>query len=183
MLIDHHREKLINAIIYFITNTKYCGKLKLFKLLYFLDFEHFAQTGRSITGLDYYAWKKGPCPSELYDEFDEPKDDMTNAFDFEKIEVNKPLPMLKLSPKRAFDPSHFTKREINILKKLAEEFHDTNSEDIIEKTHLESQPWHRIFEEEGKRFKMIPYEYVVSSDNADLLDKAEESEKFWDAFK
>jgi hypothetical protein len=36
MLIDTHREKLINAIVYFASNTKYCGKVKLFKLLYIL---------------------------------------------------------------------------------------------------------------------------------------------------
>ena len=125
MLIDHHREKLISAIIYFVTNTKYCGKLKLFKQLYFLDFEHFAQTGRSVTGLDYYAWEKGPCPKELYGEFDDPKDDMLTALNFEEVPVNKPRPMLTLVPKKQFNPLHFTKREINILKALAEEFYDS----------------------------------------------------------
>ena len=47
MIITHHREKLINAIIYFANNTKRCGKTKLLKLLYFLDFRHFKQTGKS----------------------------------------------------------------------------------------------------------------------------------------
>ena len=46
MLIEHNREKLINSIIYFISNTKYCGKTKLFKLLYYLDFMHFIGTKR-----------------------------------------------------------------------------------------------------------------------------------------
>ena len=59
MLIDHHREKLINAIIFFLQNTKYCGKTKLFKLLYLLDFMHFRATGRSVTGMKYYAWGHG----------------------------------------------------------------------------------------------------------------------------
>ena len=40
MLINHEREKLINAIIYFAKNTRFLGKTKLCKLLYFLDFEH-----------------------------------------------------------------------------------------------------------------------------------------------
>lgn len=61
MLITHDREKLINTIIYFAIHVKKCGKIKLFKLLYFLDFEHYKQTGRSVTGLDYYAWKMGLC--------------------------------------------------------------------------------------------------------------------------
>lgn len=61
MLITHEREKLINAIIFFANHTKHLGKIKLFKLLYLLDFEHFRQTGQNVTGLDYRAWKFGPC--------------------------------------------------------------------------------------------------------------------------
>jgi len=38
------------------------GKTKLFKLLYLLDFHHFRETGRSVTGLEYRAWKHGPVP-------------------------------------------------------------------------------------------------------------------------
>jgi uncharacterized phage-associated protein len=38
------------------------------KLLYFLDFIHFKQTGKCVTGLDYYAWKRGPVPKKLFDE-------------------------------------------------------------------------------------------------------------------
>ena len=33
MLRDHSREKLLNAVVYFATNTKFCGKTKLYKLL------------------------------------------------------------------------------------------------------------------------------------------------------
>jgi hypothetical protein len=53
MLINHEREKLIQSVIYFAKNTEFCGKVKLFKLLYFLDFEHYKMTGRSVTGLKY----------------------------------------------------------------------------------------------------------------------------------
>jgi len=62
MLISRDREKLVNAIVFFAGNTRYCGKTKLFKLLYLLDFHHFRETGRSVTGLEYRAWKHGPVP-------------------------------------------------------------------------------------------------------------------------
>ena len=45
MPIYHHREKLLNAIVYFANHTKSCGKTKLYKLLYYLDFTHFKETG------------------------------------------------------------------------------------------------------------------------------------------
>ena len=72
MLLSHEREKLINAIIYFAKYTQYLGKIKLFKLLYLLDFEHFRMTGRSVTGLGYHAWKYGPVPIALDQEWDDP---------------------------------------------------------------------------------------------------------------
>ena len=70
MLISRNRQKIINAIVYFAANTQNCGKVKLFKLLYLLDFAHFRETGRSVTGLDYHAWKMGPVPFDLMQEWD-----------------------------------------------------------------------------------------------------------------
>src|SRR5215472_1919492 len=69
MFDSDQREKLVNAIIFFVSNTKRCHTLKLFKLLNFLDFEHFRQTGFGVTGLEYKAWPKGPVPSALWHEF------------------------------------------------------------------------------------------------------------------
>jgi hypothetical protein len=79
MLITHERDKLVNAILYFAHETKHFGKIKLFKLLYLLDFEHFRQTGRSVTGLDYQAWKYGPVPVEVMQEWDDPEPDLAAA--------------------------------------------------------------------------------------------------------
>ena len=77
MIITHSREKLINAVLYFSQNTKFCGKTKLMKLLYFLDFMHFKQTGKSVTDLDYFAWEQGPVPKEFFEEINNtPKEDL-----------------------------------------------------------------------------------------------------------
>ena len=62
------RQKLINAIVFFASNTQFCGKIKLFKLLYLMDFEHFGKTGKSVTGFEYEAWKFGPVPTALMEE-------------------------------------------------------------------------------------------------------------------
>ena len=68
MFVSRNREKLLNAIIYFLGETNHSHTLKLFKLLNFSDFEHFRQTGRTITGLDYRALPMGPVPHEAIDE-------------------------------------------------------------------------------------------------------------------
>jgi hypothetical protein len=39
-----YREKILNAVLYFAKNVKYPSKVKIFKLLYFLDFIHYKET-------------------------------------------------------------------------------------------------------------------------------------------
>src|SRR5438046_2822902 len=115
MIITHEREKLIQAINFFARNTRKFGKVKLYKLLYFLDFEHFKLTGRSVTGLVYYAWPKGPVPVALHNEIDNPQEDLRQAIDFDTRNVRDGW-MLKVTPKVEFSDRHFSKRELAILK-------------------------------------------------------------------
>jgi uncharacterized phage-associated protein len=71
MLVSRSRDKLINAILYFAERTRGLGKIKLFKLLYLLDFEHFRQTGSPVTGMEYRAWKMSPAPAALVQIWDD----------------------------------------------------------------------------------------------------------------
>lgn len=161
MLIIHNREKLIQAILYFASNTNYCGKVKLFKLLYFLDFQHFTDTGRSVTGLSYSAWKMGPVPTELFDEIESPEPDLAASVSISSVPVKSGKPMLKIDPLVEFDKSLFTRRELKLMESLVSEYADTLSDDMVEATHVENQPWDRVFNKEGKKQAPIPYEYAL----------------------
>ena len=162
MLQSHAREKLLHAIIYFAHNTAYCGKVKLFKLLYFLDFQHFMEVGRSVTSSDYYAWKMGPVPRDLHEELDAPQADMAKA-----MNVGESAPwkggnkMLRIDPLIDFDSDLFSKREKRIMADLALEYRSARAEDMIEKTHLENLPWHRVWHDEGRKQALIPYDYAL----------------------
>ena len=102
MIITNHREKLIKAIIYFSKNTKYYGKTKLLKLLYFLDFSEFRETGISVTGFDYVAWEKGPVPKELFEELSgNMRPDLKNAINIVQLENFQ-----KITPKQKFDDKY-----------------------------------------------------------------------------
>lgn len=170
MLVSHEREKLINAIIYFANNTRFLGKTKLCKLLYFLDFEHFREAGRAVTGLEYFAWKMGPVPVDLYEEVDMPEPDMADKIEFIEKSTRRGT-MLVVKPIAEFDESHFTRREMRIMRSLADEFRDTPADDMIEATHLENQPWHRIYIEEGRRLQRIPYELALhETEAAEMLE-------------
>ena len=61
-----YREKLLNAILFFVQKTRHAKMTKISKLLYFFDFTHFKQTGYPAIGLEYFAFKNGPVPKKLW---------------------------------------------------------------------------------------------------------------------
>lgn len=182
MIITHHREKLINAMIYFATHTKYCGKTKLLKLLYFLDFKHFKQTGKSVTGQDYFAWEMGPVPRELFEELSgKMRPDMKAAI--------HDLPeegFQKIRPKKRFDNQYFSKKEMKLLEDISFIFEDAKADDMVESTHLQNEPWDRTLKQKGE-FKKIDYMLAVDSEIVSLpyeeaKDRMEERSEMYKIF-
>jgi len=170
MILNHEREKLLNAIIYFSNHTSFLGKVKLCKLLYFLDFEHFKETGRSVTGLNYFAWKMGPVPVELINEVEEPKPDLAKKIRFTKTTIGDGY-KLNVDALVEFDQAHFSKREMAILVRLAKDFDKTKADDMVEATHLENLPWHKIYNEMGLKQQLIPYDLAVRKQEETELRK------------
>lgn len=178
MLIIHEREKLIQIIIFFAKNTLNCGKTKLFKLLYFLDFEHYMQTGRSVTGLQYSAWKMGPVPTALFEEIETPEPDMAEALVFTEVQTNYGRPMLSIKPIQEFSDKFFSNREKKLLDKLVSEYKNSKAEDMIEATHLENMPWDRVYNKEHNPRGVIPYEYALKvNEREEMLQLIKEREE------
>ena len=170
MFISHSREKLFNAIAYFVKKTKYCNTIKLFKLLHFLDFEHYRQTGRSVTGLEYQAWKKGPVPYVFWHEIKNPPEDFSKA-----VEVishynaeNNELERREFKPKIKFNSRYFTKRELAIMERLADFFKELRADQIIRFSHTKKMPWEIVYNEEAKPPASIPYDLALTT--AKIID-------------
>jgi len=164
MLRTHDREKLINAAIYFAHHTEHCGKIKLIKLLYLLDFEHFRQTGRSVTGMEYRAMKMGPVPMELYQEWDALEPDFAQAVE---IVPEQAIDYVReaVRPKQAFDDSHFTRRELRLMQQLAERFCTDYAKPMINITHAERGPWSAIWDDGRGNLARIPYALAIREDD------------------
>ena len=165
-LVRHDREKLLNAIAYFAENTQDCRKTKLLKLLYYLDFEHYKAVGRNVTGLQYQAWDLGPVAKSLWQELKSPAPDMLEQLSFEYESVSFPdnpdAEMMTIRPLRPFDASHFSRRELEILERLAKRYRYHTAKQMKDETHREGGPWHQVYEIEGHRNGEIPYSYVLS---------------------
>lgn len=178
MLISRNREKLINAVVFFATNTQHCGKVKLFKLLYLLDFAHFRQTGRSVTGLEYRAWKMGPVPLELVQEWEQLEPDMAKAVD---IVPEKVIDYIRerVVPKATFDDSLFTPRELRMMEEIAARFRDELTKPLIGFTHEDRGPWDKIWDSGRGNNERIPYALAVSDTDPNrdaILESAREYE-------
>lgn len=185
MIVNRHRQKLIEAINFFAANTRKCGKTKLFKLLYFLDFEHFKETGRSVTGLEYFAWPKGPVPLALFEEIEHPKDDLAAKVRFKQIPVKRhAATMLSVEATTGIDKSHFSKRELRIMGDLAKKYRETDADQMVEATHLENLPWHEVYEIQQNRQGLIPYDLALrKQDREEMLEHIAEIQEIQNNYK
>lgn len=162
MLTKAERQRLLQAVVFFASKVDVLGKIKLFKLLYLFDFAHYRETGRSATGLDYHAWKFGPVPVELMEEWEDLGSDLallvriepTKVIDYERQQV-------RLQEGVEFDADPFSPRQLRILEELAREHRRNYSGRMIDVTHDRGGPWARVWRDgEGAR-QLIPYDLAI----------------------
>jgi uncharacterized phage-associated protein len=66
-------KKIVSILNFLARNVNYPSKMKICKLLYYADKEHFIQYGRFITEDTYMKIKYGPIPSWILDLINEPE--------------------------------------------------------------------------------------------------------------
>jgi uncharacterized phage-associated protein len=162
VLTHNERQRLLQAVVFFASHTQHCGKIKLFKLLYLLDFEHFRQTGKSATGLGYQAWKFGPVPIELMEEWEDLGPDLASLVHIveEKV-IDYDRQAVKVNDGVKFDAEPFSPRQLRIMLDLADRYCNTYSPKMIDVTHAQNGAWERVWQNgEGARHA-IPYELAI----------------------
>jgi uncharacterized phage-associated protein len=172
MAVNMMRNKLINAVLFFAQNTKHCNTTKISKLLYFLDFQHFEQTGYPVIGLHYYSFDKGPVPKDFWLEV---RDGIVPA-DFENklVLVRKTddfSPKYKETefvPKAKPDMDVFTSRERKLLEKIAFIYKDTKASELSEITHKEDKPWINTTKNKGVN---KPIDYIEAIDSKSPINR------------
>ncbi len=184
---NHYRAKLLNAILYFCENTKRCNTTKLLKLLSFLDFTHFKQTGYPSLGLVYYAWKHGPVPRDVYEEIKDgnvPSDfadklaAIPQDWGAEYPEIQEFV--FKVKAKVKADTSIFTPREMKLLNLLCDIYRDATASQMSEVTHLHKAPWDVTVKTKGC-YK--PIDYVLCIDDESPLSEEEAEIKLKEHFE
>lgn len=171
-----YRQKLLHAIIYFTKNVKKPSKLKIFKLLYFLDFEHFRLTGKNVTGLDYYAMEFGPVPLELFGQISDnrvPKDfsEFISIMEYENKDEKKKGGLFRTKKSAKIDMDVFSPREQALMKQLAEIYLDADANMISGISHIKNHPWDKTVNSLGLG-KKIDYSLALEKESESFIEEA-----------
>lgn len=165
--------KLANAIIWFAEHDSTAGLEKMMKLLYFLDFRNYAETGFSVTGLDYTARKRGPVPVGLREDLCRKKSDTYGISKFVRYENGRGfVPLVEFSDR------DFTGIELESLNSVLEDFRGMKFNAISEITHRKGTPWSRT-----KLGNEISYDLVLDGLDAEKAESVRECADYWDSLK
>ncbi len=151
--------KLKAILIYLANNTEKLGKVKLMKLLYFLDFTHVKRYGTPITYDNYVHIKHGPVPSTIKNLVDDvgqyPTAQLSDTITIEKTQTRRNT-MDKIIPKRKFsekDKKWFSETELEVLEDVVKRFKTATSDEIEEASHKEA-PWRETSDLEWIRYSL-----------------------------
>jgi uncharacterized phage-associated protein len=174
------RQRLINAIFYFSRETKFAGQTKLLKLLYLLDFEHFQLTGRSVTGLEYQAWKLGPVPSEFRTEWKSGfSEDLARLIHLRPEPTSQKVRETVVPNDGAsFDESYFTPRQIGLMSELAARYRNAYAQDMVTVTHVKNGPWDKTWRDSAGQNQIISYEHALPDDCNDRDEILKSSQEY-----
>lgn len=136
-----NRAKYENAILYFCHKLggSVFGKKKLYKLLYYIDFDNFEyqESMESITGEEYRAWKMGPVPQNFSEILEKMKQDR-------KIESSEQylgecyLPTVVFTAKTSFDEHIFSDDERFIMNRVLKKYGNLSGKQLEVLTHAEA---------------------------------------------
>lgn len=135
------KSKYKQALLYFGNKipTEELGKVKLYKLLYFLDFNHCQKFGKSITGEQYRKLELGPAPEHYEQVVNEMVEDGLISKD--NLPIGEPYRDREIiRPREFYDFSVFTEEERATLEETAREYGQKSGKDLTALSH-DDPPW------------------------------------------
>lgn len=144
-------EKLTEMVVFFSEKLE-PWKAKLNKLLFYADFLSFKKSGFSISGARYRAVPMGPVPHNFHSIYEY----IANKEEIEVLVAHFPSgadgEQFKTSAKKKFRAELFSGLDLEILQKIADEFRENSTNNMMEISHLE-----KGWVENEKERKMISY--------------------------
>jgi len=139
-MIKINEKKYKNAILFFAHKVRNgtLGKLKLMKLLYYLDFDFFEKYGASITGDEYLRFEHGPVPrmaKKIIESMDGKEIKITGRKMRDGLNDQR-----HIEPLKDFDVNVFSKEELLMLEEVASKWEKLSGGEMKAASHGEA-PW------------------------------------------
>lgn len=147
-----NHEKAIQAVHYLVAKLGSVDKVKLTKLLYVADRDHFLQYGYPITGDDQVAMKKGPLPSMTLDLLDGDLHESGECFRY--VHLDDVTLTSRVDPA----PGLLSASELEVLDAVLQAHGDKEKWAFVNETH--GYPEFKATYIEGTSTR-IPYETIL----------------------
>jgi uncharacterized phage-associated protein len=161
-----NEQKMQHVILFFLEriNNVHLGRVKLMKLLYYVDFDHFEKYGCSITGARYRKLPHGPVPDKVDKVIEKmEKNKLVRAVNVQ----NTNFARYRLIPVNGqFDASFFSGDEFAILETVACRWVDATAAEIEAATHAEA-PWASTEETKAIDYELAHYRSPLGEEPAD----------------
>ena len=140
-MVKINQKKYKNAIIFFAKRIQNgtLGKLKMMKLLYFLDFDYFEKYGKSITGDEYLRFANGPVP-RMAEKILKEMNGKDIKITTKKIGNGYKDQQHIESTSKEFDVNVFEKEELLMLEEIATKWEKFTGTEMKNASHGEA-PW------------------------------------------
>lgn len=135
-----NEKKYKNAVLFFAKRIQNgtLGKVKLMKLLYYLDFDFFEKYGRSVTGDEYLRFEYGPVPRM--------GEKVLKQMTGKELKITRRKiatgvnDQLHIEAVKDFDVDVFTKEELLMLEEIADKWEKFTGTEMKNASHGEA-PW------------------------------------------
>ncbi|MEK7664798.1 MAG: Panacea domain-containing protein [Patescibacteria group bacterium] len=139
-MVKINEKKYKNLILFFANKIKNgtLGKLKIMKLLYFLDFDYFEKYGKPVSGDEYLRFDNGPIPRMA--------EKILKEMNGKDIKITKRKigsgynDQQHIESLKEFDINLFSKEELLMMEEIANKWEKFSGAEMKNASHGEA-PW------------------------------------------
>ncbi|OGG86757.1 hypothetical protein A3B87_01120 [Candidatus Kuenenbacteria bacterium RIFCSPHIGHO2_02_FULL_39_13] len=141
-MVKVNEKKYKNVILFFANKIQNgtLGKLKLMKLLYFLDFDFFEKYGKSVTGDEYLRFENGPVPRMAEKILKSSKGKEISIINKKIGQGYNDQQLIQPCDDKDFDIKLFSKEELLMMEEVADKWEKFSGAEMKNASHGEA-PW------------------------------------------
>lgn len=166
-------DRLANTVLYLLRERPGAGLTKLLKLIFHVDYHHYRDHLKTVTGVEYVALERGPVMNDYKE--------LLSSLERRGVVSTREVPVLGQNPKSEYlalmEPNmdSFSDDELQTMREVVLKYGDLSGAALSRLTHEEALPWTLVWD--GQPGKTIPVEMFRWTDNMASERNVEESRR------